>query len=309
MIINISDVWDDAKSEHYVFLNDKIDNGLSILSSSFIDEGIKDFLEFNRAVIVGGTTNSLIKCIQDYEERFGKGLLNECVMQKLEQIFDFENFSKKNTTIWSAYQLCNLARYKVCCYCHINSTATSLPTVDEKGYRPPLDHYYIKSDYPFLALTLSNFIPCCEKCNGSQMKHAVNFARISHLNPLEDPESIEFEIDTLNVNEEEVADALALKLPAIRYRLVVIARGNDEPSINSIKTFQLKSRYKEYSERAFRLARSLRGFASRKKMHNDALNFEVQVADLLEFEPEGYKNVAYGKARLCIAKQYGALDD
>ncbi|WP_130098902.1 hypothetical protein [Siccibacter turicensis] len=309
MIINISDVWEDASSRHYVFLNNKIDDGLGTLSSSFIDMCIKDFVESNRKVIISGTPVELSKSIRDYEGRFGTKLLNECVKKRLNKIFNFDKFSEKSEKNWSAYQLCQLARYKVCCYCHINSTATSLPTDDEKGYRPPLDHYYIKSDYPFLALTLSNFIPCCEKCNGSQMKHSINFAKIPHLNPLKDAESIDFQIVPLSSSEEEVATALALQLPATRYCLMVFAKSNNELSVNSIKTFQLKSRYDEYSKQSYYLARKLRSFASRKEMIKDALIFEADLADLLEFEPQDYKNVAYGKARLCIAKQFGVLDD
>ena len=34
------------------------------------------------------------------------------------------------------------------------------------AYTPPIDHYFPKSKYPFLALEYFNMIPCCQRCNG-----------------------------------------------------------------------------------------------------------------------------------------------
>lgn len=307
MIINIADVWEEATSEHHDFLNDTINNGLGALSCSFLDMAIKDYIEINRDLIVKGTPCQLTDCIRDYENRFGNYLMRNYVSQRLQEIFDYDSFSKKSTKPWTAFDLCNSAKYKVCCYCHMVSTGTALSDEHGKGYRPPLDHYYIKSDYPFLALTLSNLIPCCEKCNGSQMKHSINFAVNLHLNPLLDVESIEFELRPLD--DDEIAKALALQLEPTKYCLVVEAKLNHDLSNNSIKTFQLKSRYKEYATKAFYLARKSRGFAARKSSLENTLDFALEIASLLEFEPDLYKNAEYGKARVCIAKQFGALSD
>lgn len=305
MIINISDVWEKAAPRHYAFLNAQISNGLGTLSCSFLDMAIKDFIEMNRNIIVKGTPSQLTDCISDYESRFGKDLMHNYVSQRLQKIFDYDSFSKKSKKTWTAFHLCSLAKYKVCCYCHMVSTSTALPDENGKGYRPPLDHFYIKSDYPFLALTLSNLVPCCEKCNGSQMKHSVNFAVKPHLNPLLDAESIEFELRPLA--DDEIADALALQLSPTKYCLVVEAKLNHDLSNNSIQTFQLKSRYNDYSTKAFYLARKSRGFAARKLMRENALDFAYEIADLLEFEPDLYKDAEFGKARVCIAKQFGAI--
>lgn len=309
MIINISDVWEKACRQHYVFLNTLIDNALMSLSFSFLDIAIKNFLENNRYIIVSGSPSELTDCISDYEERFGKGLLHNCASQKLAAFFNFDDFSRKSNKKWSAFKLCSLAKYKVCCYCHMVGTGTNLPNEDEKGYRPPIDHYYTKSDYPFLALTLSNFIPCCEKCNGSQMKHSINFAVERHLNPMLDVESIEFELRPLVYDGESIANILTLQLPPASYSLQVVARLNLDMSSNSIKTFQLKTRYKDYSTQAFYLAKRARGFLARKTMLDSELDFTTEINDLLEFDPQEYKNIVYGKARICIAKQFGAIDD
>lgn len=309
MIINISDVWDVASVQHYDFLNSEIDKGLSSLTCSFVDIATREFVESNRIIIVKGTPLDLIKSIEDFEVRFGKSLIRDIVSHKLKLIFNYEGFSKRSDKPWTAYHLCNQAKYKTCCYCQMVKTGTNLPTEEEKGYRPPIDHYYTKSDYPFLALTLSNFIPCCEKCNGPQMKHTVDFSKIKHLNPFLDEESIEFELKHLAVADDLIVDALALKLNPENYSLIVEAKKNTEAANESIKTFQLKSRYGEYSSRAFHLARNARSFTARKAMSDSVLEFELTLNDLLEFDYAAYKNFEYGKARVCIAKQYGAISD
>ncbi|MCQ9422301.1 hypothetical protein NRB16_02000 [Pseudomonas sp. LJDD11] len=307
MIINISDIWCDAAARHSRFLTAEIDEGVKNLGNCYVDRLVSSFIEDNREVIINGSPIELPKCIDDYRKRFGYGLLHACASERIKIIFDFSDFSKKSNKLWTAYHLCSQARYKVCSYCHMISTGTSLPDEDTKGYRPPIDHYYTKSDYPFLALSLANFIPCCEKCNGSQMKHDLDFSKFPHLNPLTDSESIEFELHPILAPEENFAEATALLLPAEKYHLIIHARMNKPASNASIETFQLKSRYKEYSTQAYYLARKMKNLASRQQMFSAALEIPITLEDELEFKPQNYKKVPYGKARICIAKQYGAL--
>lgn len=51
------------------------------------------------------------------------------------------------------------------------------------GYRPAIDHYYPKSKFPFLALSLHNFVPAGDRCN-SRFKR--NNHMIGHFNPAHD---------------------------------------------------------------------------------------------------------------------------
>ncbi|MBD8187786.1 hypothetical protein IFU20_16495 [Pseudomonas viridiflava] len=307
MIVSIPDVWQLAKQEHQAFIEKIADAGLAKLDDSEISSKIRKFVADNWNAIVGGNRLDLAASIAAYEELFGNGSLRLEVSEKLSLIFDFSDFSKKSAKPWTAYKLCVAARYKVCSYCHMVSTGTCLPDEDTKGYRPPIDHYYAKSEYPFLALTLTNFIPCCEKCNGSQMKGAINFAKKHHLNPLFDDESINFTLEPVAVAGIDIAEALALKLDSDHYTLKLTPALGSPESTASIVTFQLESRYKEYSGQAYHLARRLRGLNARLRMQDDALEFATTLNDNLEFKVAEYKNAPYGKARLCIAKQYGVL--
>lgn len=309
MIINISDIWDPAIEQHTHFLDSEIDVGLSKLGNSFLERHIYQFIIDNRWIITRGSALDLQSSIEDYTHRFGSGLLRLCAGEKLKEIFDYSNFSLKSNKPWTAYHLCSQARYQTCSYCQLVATGTCLPDEENKGYRPPIDHYYGKADYPFLALTLSNFIPCCEKCNGSQMKGAIDFSKIPHLNPLTDEESIDFALVADDSTNHAIAESITLNLPKESYRLELLVKSNLPKSGESIKTFQLKSRYLHYSGQAYHLAKVMRGLSARLQMHRDFLECETSLENYLEFEPDAYKAVPYGKARVCIAKQFGALPE
>lgn len=309
MIICISDIWEPAAEQHANFLESLIDTGLSKLGDSTLDRYVYQFIVDHRDTIIHGTASSLQSSIDDYIIRFGTSLLRECAGTKFKKIFDYSNFSLKSNKPWTAYHLCNQARYQTCSYCQLVTTDTFLPNKKQRGYRPPIDHYYGKAEYPFLALTLSNFIPCCEKCNGSQMKGSIDFAKCPHLNPLIDEECIEFAVVSINSTDITIAEAITLNLPKENYRLALYIKNNHQKSDASIKTFQLDARYRHYDGQAYFLAKMMRGFPARISMHREALDFETSIDDYLEFHPDAYKTVPYGKARLCIAKQFGALPD
>ncbi|MBX6131891.1 hypothetical protein ISD41_18360 [Pseudomonas aeruginosa] len=309
MIINISDVWDAAADNHTKYLAAVIESGLKLLSNSTLDRQIYQFIIDNIETINGGTASDLKLCINDYNLRFGSGLLRACAAEKLKIIFDYSDFSKKSGKPWTAYNLCMLAKYQVCSYCQLVFAGTCLPDEENQGYRPPIDHYYGKAEYPFLALTLSNFVPCCEKCNGSQMKGMIDFSDIPHLNPLLDEETIDFVLTTQNPDNDSFTELISLSLPKSSYLLTLRVKKNEALSKASIRTFQLKSRYKDYSGQAYHLAKVMRGMSARLDMHREILECETSIEDYLEFEPEDYKTVPYGKARICIAKQFGALPD
>ena len=57
---------------------------------------------------------------------------------------------------------------KICPYCNRNY----IFTLKDSGVRPQYDHFFPKSLYPYLALSMYNLIPCCAICNSA--KHDVD---------------------------------------------------------------------------------------------------------------------------------------
>lgn len=75
----------------------------------------------------------------------------------LRNIFKYENFSKRKVV----REILRKMGITVCPYCN----RTYITTLINSKVRPQLDHYYPKSKYPYLALSLYNLIPSCSICN------------------------------------------------------------------------------------------------------------------------------------------------
>ena len=73
---------------------------------------------------------------------------------------------------WSRHKLLSLMKIEVCPYCQRNYISSYEENNDnkpeennDKKTTATLDHFYPKADYPFLALSLYNFIPSSYVCN------------------------------------------------------------------------------------------------------------------------------------------------
>ena len=88
------------------------------------------------------------------------------IIQELKDIFDYDKFATNNGK-WNRHKFLTMLGVEVCPYCnrqYITSYSEDNKNTPKKT-TADLDHYYLKSKYPFLALSLYNFIPSCQICN------------------------------------------------------------------------------------------------------------------------------------------------
>jgi len=114
-------------------------------SKGFIkDSNIKKllFADYN-------TMLSLIEKFGTFKKEFSDELL--------EKVFRYNSFSSRKV----AYQMLQKINARVCPYCNRQYTFT----LDNQKVRPQFDHYFPKSIYPYLALSVFNLIPSCPICN------------------------------------------------------------------------------------------------------------------------------------------------
>ena len=78
-------------------------------------------------------------------------------------LFSYDKFPN-HTGEWNRHKLLSLMGIEVCPYCQRNYIS-SFEENNDKRTTADLDHFYPKSLYPFLALSLYNFIPSCQICN------------------------------------------------------------------------------------------------------------------------------------------------
>lgn len=124
---------------------------------------------------------------------------------------------------------------------------------DDSKTTADLDHFYIKSAYPFLALSVHNFIPSCQICN-SRFKGTMDFYAIPHLNPYGDISGNEIKFELSNPLKQYDIEAWEKK----RWRewntnesnqiiKVTHDRGNEKAK-NSVNTFHLDEVYQGHAD-------------------------------------------------------------
>lgn len=157
------------------------------------------------------------------------------VVGGLKWVFDYDAFSTWTHTKWNAYALVELHKLRICPYCH--TSHLNFHVHDFKDMRPPLDHFYPRSRYPFLGTSFYNLIPSCHQCNSS-VKGAKNPIEMNLTHPYDIDEShVRFRLKTAkSVNNP-------LKPEDIEIVIDVPADSNAELSVNF---FSLRGRYQWY---------------------------------------------------------------
>ena len=135
-------------------------------------------------------------------------------------IFNYDNFAsrkgqgKKGGGIPLIKEILKHTRY--CPYCNADMVYTIKCDDRDKPYKSAFDHFYPKSRYPFLGLSLYNLIPACDRCN-SKFKRDMYMEVLGTFNPyLNDVDSETCFVLIGLTNEirqgNESADALRIQL-------------------------------------------------------------------------------------------------
>ena len=182
--------WEKIKEEHsewysdnilpniknaYEFIESQKSKSYSIkkyleLLKKIIDKG-KDFIiqkelfldyenkEIDKIIKIMKKKNKKSKSI--LEIRFEKLNISEEYLPN--QLFCYKKLQTGNKD-WNRHKLLPLIGIEICPYCQRNYIS-SYEENNSKKTTADLDHFYPKSLYPFLALSLYNFIPSCQICN------------------------------------------------------------------------------------------------------------------------------------------------
>ncbi len=133
----------------------------------------------------------------------------------------------------AAYEILNVMKVNVCPYCNRQYTFT----VNGKT-RPEFDHFFPKSLYPFLAVSIYNLVPSCGLCNKGKSKALPEKFLYPYEESFED-KGIHFEVCNV-VGNLLKQDELVVKLePSVSHK-DLIEQYND--------SFKIELLYKQHSD-------------------------------------------------------------
>lgn len=113
--------------------------------------------------------------MEKYIKLFGKytGEDSKILQNK---VFKYKEYCERKTLV----EILRKIKVSVCPYCN----RQYIFTVEKGRVRAQIDHFYPKSKYPYLAVSLYNMIPCCPICN--QSKSSLDTAENPILFPFEE---------------------------------------------------------------------------------------------------------------------------
>ncbi|KRP45448.1 hypothetical protein SAMN04490190_0809 [Pseudomonas libanensis] len=288
MIVSINENWTNAETEHTDHLKKIIRNFLySQLSICGPKTPAYYFVRETRKLIISHKLtdiSSSITILGAHTKRLGRQKTR--LLKELKKVFNYDRFISKYGT-WNAYTLCKKSKARICPYCN-HAYAFTIECKDG-AFRPTLDHFFLKDQYPHLALTLYNLVPSCSSCNSS-LKGEEDFHQTPHLNPLFDNESITFQLFS-TVNPSGLLDDISLNLQNVK--LAATAPLNCVKSQNSLKTFIINERYEVLLMEAIDFFVAKTDYEEAKI--NTQLELQFSEASLLRFDRTKYNRYLLGK--------------
>lgn len=174
------------------------------------------------------------------------------VYEDIKECFDYDSFGKSD----KAYSLLFDLNINVCPYCNRQFINTFISPNGKT--RATLDHFYCKSEYPYLALSFYNLIPSCYSCNSS-LKGSKKFNFKNNVNPYHSSfeNIVSFTINYKKINDSEKYIAEFYNDPKfmkIEFKSHIHKNKNDYKKVEkNIKVFKLQELYNLHKDIVLRL--------------------------------------------------------
>jgi hypothetical protein len=297
MIISMKDVWHAAKKKHRAYVLEKIAIAEQLVGKSALtSQTLKDLLKQHAKDLATGSPATLRGLIDKVEAAALSGDGLKTFHKEASRVFNYDAFTNKDAIGWNAYDLCKLANQTLCPYCHQSFAFTIQRGHRGRGFRPTIDHFYPKAEYPYLSLSLFNLVPSCYTCNAS-LKGSINFHTNPHLHPFEDEEVIDFVFDLDAYLAWRSAPTAGLEIKVRHIGGASTASKAD----NSIRTFMLDERYVPHMGHFSRFAECVYHWSpDLLAIWKERLKIDVSEAVLLNFDREGYRDEMLGAVKRAI---------
>jgi len=159
-------------------------------------------------------------------------------------LFDYTNLRKTYISLFFENNL----NISTCYYCNIDYI-NSYNVEKKKKNKFTLDHYYDKSTYPYLSLSLYNLVPSCYACN-SKLKGIVEFTNLSpSFQKFDFKNKVKFKLFLT----ENCVDLNIKSLKNIDIELKENYSNDYNGEKGYIETFKLNERYKAHKDIVFEM--------------------------------------------------------
>lgn len=248
-------------------LSDELNAQIPFLDSA---KNIKSFiqnLKIKDFIIRSNLNECIIKIKNNYPEEFDLLIKPKPIESKkkalsdadkylvnfkelIEGIFSYNNL-QQNKENWSRNKLIYSLEISTCPYCERQLTSNFLLD-DSERTTAECDHFYPQSKYPYLALSLYNFVPSCSFCNTTEQKGNTDTFNEPHIYPLmesfddfnvnfktKDGDMIKHLLGIKKENSNEIVDF------EIEFKNFENLNNDDKNKVkNSINTFKLDKLYR-----------------------------------------------------------------
>lgn len=175
-----------------------------------------------------------------YNKLHGENLENKVISTK-----NYKMYCQKNNVDineWNAYHFIMELGLKACPYCNRQYIT---PIYSENGkMRADLDHFYAKSKYPYLSLSIYNLVPCCKFCNSS-LKGDKEFSYDKNISPYDKgfDEILKFSFVPRSFDSFYGKDDVIIKLLEVNG----CDKKDLDKAINNSKTFEIENLYQYHT--------------------------------------------------------------
>ena len=183
-------------------------------------------------------------------------------LEKIGEIFDYDLLSggPRHEVLTALY-------VPVCPYCN-RQYITKYGKIGEEEATADLDHFYHKSRYPFLALSVYNFVPSCSICNRT-FKGTVDFYATAHLYPYaqESNGELKFKLNDIKLlweierwKNDGVEKKLALKIEPGKN----LSDDRRKAVVNNNRAFHLQEIYQSHTDQVYEIMCKALAYSDRR---------------------------------------------
>ncbi|GFZ76009.1 hypothetical protein GCM10011531_00770 [Aquaticitalea lipolytica] len=158
-------------------------NSRGFIHANAIQIEILNYLHNNFSKIIKGKPKKLKSFIDHFAtNNWGEEIFHNDVTtafgNELMYIFGYTERFRSNVDrgIWLANQL----NIKTCPYCNAQNTILTNKQFGKQIAKFQFDHFFPKSEYPYLSLSLYNLIPSCANCNSTKSSKHLNLDKHYH---------------------------------------------------------------------------------------------------------------------------------